>query len=127
MVLLKIERPSSTAETMVAKLSSARTMSEASLATAVPDPMAIPISAFFRAGASLTPSPVWGRNRGKKKKKKRKEKKRKEKVRYHGADFSLALKEPDQFHLVGRKGAGKETGSFHSIGFLGFGQGVVLE
>jgi len=56
-------------------------MSEASLATAVPDPMAIPISAFFRAGASLTPSPVWGRNRGKKKKKKRKEKKRKEKKR----------------------------------------------
>lgn len=28
------------------------------LATAVPDPMAIPISAFFSAGASLTPSPV---------------------------------------------------------------------
>jgi hypothetical protein len=27
-------------------------------ATAVPDPMAIPISAFFSAGASLTPSPV---------------------------------------------------------------------
>jgi hypothetical protein len=27
-------------------------------ATAVPDPIAIPISAFFRAGASLTPSPV---------------------------------------------------------------------
>lgn len=31
---------------------------EAVLATAVPDPMATPISAFFRAGASLTPSPV---------------------------------------------------------------------
>ena len=31
----------------------------ASLATAVPEsPMAMPISAFFRAGASLTPSPV---------------------------------------------------------------------
>jgi hypothetical protein len=28
------------------------------LATAVPEPIAIPISAFFRAGASLTPSPV---------------------------------------------------------------------
>jgi len=25
----------------------------------VPDPMAIPISAFFRAGASFTPSPVY--------------------------------------------------------------------
>lgn len=41
------------------KLSSANTISEADLATAVPDPMAIPISAFFRAGASFTPSPVW--------------------------------------------------------------------
>jgi len=28
------------------------------LATAVPEPIAIPISAFFSAGASLTPSPV---------------------------------------------------------------------
>ena len=31
---------------------------EADLATAVPEPIAIPISAFFNAGASLTPSPV---------------------------------------------------------------------
>ena len=31
---------------------------DALLATAVPDPMATPISAFFSAGASLTPSPV---------------------------------------------------------------------
>lgn len=31
---------------------------EADFATAVPDPMATPISAFFNAGASLTPSPV---------------------------------------------------------------------
>ena len=31
---------------------------EAVFATAVPDPMATPISAFFKAGASLTPSPV---------------------------------------------------------------------
>merc|ERR1712180_192648 len=43
---------------MEVKLSSARIISEADLATAVPLPMAIPISAFFRAGASLTPSPV---------------------------------------------------------------------
>ena len=50
--------PSSTAATMEAKLSSASTISEADLATAVPDPMAMPISAFLRAGASLTPSPV---------------------------------------------------------------------
>ena len=52
-------RPSSTAETIVAKLSSSSTMSAASLATSVPViPMATPMSAFFRAGASLTPSPV---------------------------------------------------------------------
>lgn len=51
-------RPSSTAATMVEKLSSASTISDADLATAVPDPIAIPISAFFRAGASFTPSPV---------------------------------------------------------------------
>ncbi|KAF3850639.1 hypothetical protein F7725_012411 [Dissostichus mawsoni] len=35
-------------------LSSARTISEADLATAVPEPIAIPISAFFRAGASIS-------------------------------------------------------------------------
>jgi hypothetical protein len=43
---------------IVLKLSSARTISEALFATAVPEPIAIPMSAFFRAGASLTPSPV---------------------------------------------------------------------
>ena len=44
---------------MVAKLSSAKIISEASLATSVPDiPIAIPIEAYLRAGASLTPSPV---------------------------------------------------------------------
>ena len=55
----KIARPSSTAATMVAKLSSASTMSAASLETSVPViPMATPMSAVFNAGASLTPSPV---------------------------------------------------------------------
>jgi len=45
--------------TIVEKLSSARTMSLASLATSVPViPMATPMSASFRAGASFTPSPV---------------------------------------------------------------------
>lgn len=34
------------------------TMSEACLATAVPEPIAIPMSARRRAGASFTPSPV---------------------------------------------------------------------
>ena len=44
---------------MVAKLSSVSTMPAASLATSVPVmPMATPMSACFRAGASLTPSPV---------------------------------------------------------------------
>ena len=52
-------RPSSTACTIDAKLSSSRIMSAASRATSVPEaPMATPMSAFFSAGASLTPSPV---------------------------------------------------------------------
>mmetsp|Transcript_15198 Transcript_15198/g.40362 ORF Transcript_15198/g.40362 Transcript_15198/m.40362 type:complete len:312 (+) Transcript_15198:1221-2156(+) len=47
------------AATMVEKLSSAKTMSDACWATAVPwMPMATPIAARFSAGASLTPSPV---------------------------------------------------------------------
>ena len=55
----KILLPSSMALTMVAKLSSAMTISEASLVTSVPVlPMATPISAAVRAGASFTPSPV---------------------------------------------------------------------
>eukprot|EP00967_Tisochrysis_lutea_P014985 scaffold16864_cov27-Tisochrysis_lutea.AAC.5 len=52
-------RPSSTAATIVAKLSSARTISAAVFATAVPDPMAIPMLARLRAGASFTPSPLY--------------------------------------------------------------------
>ena len=55
----KIARPSSTAATIEAKLSSASTMSAASFDTSVPVmPMAMPMSAFFNAGASFTPSPV---------------------------------------------------------------------
>ena len=51
--------PLATALTMVAKLSSVRIMDAASLDTSVPViPMAIPMSACFSAGASLTPSPV---------------------------------------------------------------------
>ena len=54
-----MRRPSSTATTMVAKSSSARTMSAASLDTSVPVmPIATPMSDRRRAGASLTPSPV---------------------------------------------------------------------
>ncbi len=52
-------RPSSTAAMMVAKLSSARIILAAPLATSVPVmPMAMPMSAAAMAGASLTPSPV---------------------------------------------------------------------
>ena len=44
---------------MVEKLSSVKIISAASLDTSVPViPIAHPISAFFRAGASFTPSPV---------------------------------------------------------------------
>ena len=58
-IFSKTVRPSSIAFTMLAKLSSNKIMSAASLATSVPDiPIAIPISAIFSAGASFTPSPV---------------------------------------------------------------------
>ena len=51
--------PYSTAATILAKLSSVKIISAASLATSVPVmPIAIPISALLSAGASLTPSPV---------------------------------------------------------------------
>ncbi len=43
---------------MVAKLSSERIMRPAFLATSVPVPMAMPMSAALIAGASFTPSPV---------------------------------------------------------------------
>jgi hypothetical protein len=44
---------------MVEKLSSVRIITAASLVTSVPVmPIAMPMSAFFTAGASLTPSPV---------------------------------------------------------------------
>ena len=59
LMLSYMVRPPSTALTIVAKLSSASTMSDASFVTSVPViPMAMPISACFSAGASLTPSPV---------------------------------------------------------------------
>ena len=52
-------RPSSTARTMLAKLSSVSTMSAASFDTSVPVmPMATPMLAVLSAGASLMPSPV---------------------------------------------------------------------
>ena len=58
-MLAKIERPSRTAGTIVAKLSSARIMLAASFVTSVPVmPMATPMSADLSAGASFTPSPV---------------------------------------------------------------------
>ena len=55
----KIPRPCRTAATMVEKLSSVRIISAAPLATSVPEtPIAQPMSAALRAGASLMPSPV---------------------------------------------------------------------
>ena len=51
--------PLATDLTIVAKLSSAKTIEAASLLTSVPViPIATPTSAFFNAGASFTPSPV---------------------------------------------------------------------
>ena len=58
-ILSYIRLPSSIALTMDAKLSSVKTISEASFATSLPfNPIAIPTSAFFKLGESLTPSPV---------------------------------------------------------------------
>ena len=58
-MLAYIFLPSSTAFTIVLKLSSASTISDALLVTSVPMiPILIPISAFLMLGASLTPSPV---------------------------------------------------------------------
>src|SRR5699024_5386632 len=58
-ILLYIIRPSSTADTILEKLSSVNTISAVFLATSVPVmPIAIPISDLFNAMASLTPSPV---------------------------------------------------------------------
>mmetsp|Transcript_19664 Transcript_19664/g.33826 ORF Transcript_19664/g.33826 Transcript_19664/m.33826 type:complete len:296 (+) Transcript_19664:964-1851(+) len=52
-------RPCFTAYTMVAKLSSAKIISDASRATSVPSlPIATPMLAALSAGASFTPSPV---------------------------------------------------------------------
>ena len=59
LMLVYTPRPLTTALTMVAKLSSARIMAAASLDTSVPVmPIATPMSADLRAGASFTPSPV---------------------------------------------------------------------
>ena len=58
-ILSNIFLPCLTASTIVTKLSSVKTISAAFLATSVPFlPIAIPMSAFFKAGASFTPSPV---------------------------------------------------------------------
>jgi len=58
-MLSKIFLPYFIASTIVEKLSSANIISDAFLATSVPfSPIEIPISAFFSAGASFTPSPV---------------------------------------------------------------------
>ena len=58
-ILSYIRLPSSTAFTIVAKLSSVIIKSAASFDTSVPViPIAQPISAFLSAGASFTPSPV---------------------------------------------------------------------
>ena len=58
LILLNIVLPNRIALAIDKKLSSKMTMSLASLQTSEPDPIAKPTSAFFRAGASFTPSPV---------------------------------------------------------------------
>ena len=59
LILSYILLPSLTVSTMVLKLSSKRIKSAASLETSDPLlPIAMPMSAYLRAGASFTPSPV---------------------------------------------------------------------
>ena len=59
LILSYIFLPCLTASTIVTKLSSVKIISAAFFATSVPFfPIAIPISAFFNAGLSFTPSPV---------------------------------------------------------------------
>ena len=63
-ILSYILLPSETAVTIVAKLSSARTISATFFVTSVPVmPIPIPMSALFIDGASLTPSPVMAVNK----------------------------------------------------------------
>ena len=57
-ILLYIVLPYNIALSIDLKLSSKITIEPASLATSVPDPIANPTSALFKAGASFTPSPV---------------------------------------------------------------------
>ncbi len=57
-MLSKIPLPSSIAPTIVAKLESNKIKSAVSFATSVASPTTIPMSDFFRAGASFTPSPI---------------------------------------------------------------------
>ena len=58
LILLKIVLPNKIALDIDKKLSSKITISLASFATSVPLPIEKPTSAFFKAGASFTPSPV---------------------------------------------------------------------
>ncbi len=59
LMLSNTPRPSSTAATIEAKLSSVSIIAAASLVTSVPVmPIAMPMSAFLSDGASFTPSPV---------------------------------------------------------------------
>src|SRR6266851_2340478 len=109
LVLLYINLPSSTAFSIVAKLESASTMSAASFATSVPLPIATPISAFFRAGASFTPSPVWNSvsnaNTFVDK-------------TYHCNNESKTLQEVHQFDLVVRFSSAEKGGFLDSNDFL---------
>ncbi|KAJ0060633.1 hypothetical protein NL108_016611 [Boleophthalmus pectinirostris] len=113
---------------MEEKLSSARTISEADLATAVPEPMAMPISAFFRAGASFTPSPVWSAR---------------QEVQYflstitftiptdvtqsyHGSNVIITLQELNNLGLVGRLDTGEATCPADSLRLFMEGQVIKL-
>jgi hypothetical protein len=56
--LSNITLPYSTPRVILEKSSVKRRISAAPFATSLPEPIAIPMSAFLMAGESLTPSPV---------------------------------------------------------------------
>src|SRR5579883_1576746 len=80
---LTVRRARAMAVTSVRRSPPTSVMSEAAMATSVPVPMAIPRSAWARAGASLMPS-------------------------HHGHDLSLGLKGPDRLGLLARQHLGQD-------------------
>ena len=110
--------PSSTAGKMVAKLSSTRIISAASLATSVPPlPIEMPMSASLRAGASLTPSPL---------KTDQSQLKTTREHSRHGYDLASALESFYYCHLMPWRSSCKNADAFYAISQLSLTECVDL-